>query len=170
MSAIETSCFLGSNGPGGFYSLYEGFTKELSDGVLYIIKGRGIRRHGAILRSRIDRAGEELARMEEKDTALRNEAKSLLKSAGILYNEDTVLSDLKRLYDECLDHARLSDKYERFRKNDRSEELDRLSSGINVLFRDFGITADEADPHADDKGRGHQPLKDRLDGQKPQKA
>ena len=39
MSAIETSCFLGSNAPGGFYSLYGDFTKELSDGVLYIIKG-----------------------------------------------------------------------------------------------------------------------------------
>ncbi|MCR5409480.1 MAG: AAA family ATPase [Lachnospiraceae bacterium] len=116
--------------------------------VLFILKGRGLRRHGAILRSRIERAGEELSRLEEKDAALKNEVKSLLNSAGILYNEETVLSDLKRLYDECLDHARLSDKYERFRKYDRSDELDRLSAQINALFNDFGITADEADPGA----------------------
>lgn len=116
--------------------------------IVYLFRNSKLKKHGAIIRSRIDRAAEEMAAVNEKEEAVLAEVRELLNSAGILFDRETAVSDLKRLYEECFDHARLSDKYERFKKNDRTEECNELSSGIRVLFNDFGLKPDEADQSA----------------------
>ncbi|MBP5152216.1 MAG: hypothetical protein ILP13_04815, partial [Lachnospiraceae bacterium] len=113
--------------------------------VLFGIRSSILNQEIAMQNSRIDKTVSEADILTEEIAGAEDCASEILTNCGILYNESTAVSDLKKLYSDCYDYMNLLKKQELFKANDRTPECEALSTEIKSLFLDFCLSPSEED-------------------------
>lgn len=116
--------------------------------IVFFVKRRNVVRDIEVRSSRIDKLKEEIKEAEDFVSTAYMNAERLLKENGIPFDPGSAVADLKKLYHDCFEYKALSDKFNKFKENDKTDICTGLSTRILSYFKDFGLSPDESEYNA----------------------
>ncbi len=116
--------------------------------ITYFVKRKNLVRDIEVRSHRIEKLRSDYDEMNGFVSEAYSKAESILKDNGVLFDPSTAVADLKRLYQDCREFRGLSEKYAKFKQNDKTDVCNELAVLISGYFKDFGLDPSESEYNA----------------------